>query len=355
MSTLFERLETFLAEGRSESFDDLARDVLDHQLELFPAWKRLQGNLPAKVAPPAVRPFPAELFKNDVAALGVEAGHVFETSGTGSGRPGRVAYSERDLELMRRAIDLGARRHLFPDGPGRTRILVLAPPPTLRPGNIMAWGMQRLIENFSVEGGAFLFGATGPDVPALLAHCERAMSEGTALTLIGASFGFVHLMDALAERGQSFELPAGSRLMDAGGTKGRSREISREGFRSAAERSFGIPAAWQTNLLGMTELGSQFYDQVVGSEPEERPLKRNGFWTRTWAVDPATLVPLPAGEPGLLVHLDLANLDHPALLLTQDVGAVFADGFEIAGRAAGADARGCSLALEEFLDQGARQ
>jgi len=159
----------------------------------------------------------------------------------------------------------------------------------------------------------------------------------------------VHLLDAFREQGHGFRLPAGSRLMDAGGYKGRSRELSRDEFRQGVERCFGIDRGCQTNLLGMTELASQFYDHVIGRAAGPAPRKQNPPWTRTWAVDPQTLAPETTGRPGLLVHLDLANLHHPAFVLTQDVGRCFDDGFEVEGRALGADARGCSLAIDEFL------
>jgi hypothetical protein len=46
---------------------------------------------------------------------------------------------------------------------------------------------------------------------------------------------------------------------------------------------------------------------------------------------------------------DLANLYSCAFLLTQDIGINYPDGFEILGRAPGAEAKGCSIALDEFL------
>jgi hypothetical protein len=304
---IFERVRSFIGSaGASEAFDRLAVDVIGYQLDLVPAWRRLQGKLPKRVDPAHVRPFPAELYKREIR---------------------------------------------MDDGPGKTCVLVLAPDPRTRPGIIMSYGMQRLIESFSIEGGEFLFGERGPDVSAFVDRIQSACRDGLPLTLIGASFGFVHLMETLGEQGTVFRLPPGSRLMDAGGYKGRSRALSRADFRDGVERCFGIGPDQQTNLLGMTELGSQFYDHVVGRPADTTPRKQNPPWTRTWAVDPGTLNPQPPGGAGLLVHLDLANLHHPAFLLTQDLGRCFDDGFEIEGRVQGAEARGCSLAMDAFLSQ----
>jgi hypothetical protein len=49
------------------------------------------------------------------------------------------------------------------------------------------------------------------------------------------------------------------------------------------------------------------------------------------------------------VHCDLANFNSVTSILTEDVGVAAGDGFLLLGRAEGAQARGCSLAVEEFL------
>jgi hypothetical protein len=72
-------------------------------------------------------------------------------------------------------------------------------------------------------------------------------------------------------------------------------------------------------------------------------------WVRTRAYDPETLEPLPDGEVGVLRHWDLANLDSVMALQTADLGRVRPGGFELLGRARGAEARGCSIAMDELL------
>jgi hypothetical protein len=47
--------------------------------------------------------------------------------------------------------------------------------------------------------------------------------------------------------------------------------------------------------------------------------------------------------------VDLANVDSVIALQTEDLGVWLDDGFEILGRSAGAEPRGCSLAVEEVL------
>ena len=140
-----------------------------------------------------------------------------------------------------------------------------------------------------------------------------------------------------------------SRTMDAGGYKGRSRELSRAELDEAIEARLAIAPKRALNLLGMTELASQFYDGVLVDGFARPRRKQNPPWTRTLVLSPDTLTPLADGEVGLLMHVDLANLERPAFIRTDDLGVKDADGFEVLGRASGADSRGCSLSVEELL------
>ena len=59
------------------------------------------------------------------------------------------------------------------------------------------------------------------------------------------------------------------------------------------------------------------------------------------------------GERGILVHCDLANYNAVTTILTEDVGLWAGhgenSGFLLLGRAEGAAAKGCSLAVDEFV------
>ena len=167
---------------------------------------------------------------------------------------------------------------------------------------------------------------------------------------LGTTFALVHWTDALRESGTRFRLPAGSRLMDTGGFKGRSREVTRAELYGTVGELLGIPAAWCVNEYGMTEMSSQFYDGVAGSAlaPSQR-LHVGPAWVRTQATDPETLKPLPHGETGVLRHVDLANLHSVAAIQTADLGITSPQGFRVLGRAQGAEARGCSLAMDDLL------
>ncbi|MDJ0788009.1 MAG: acyl-protein synthetase, partial [Myxococcota bacterium] len=155
-------------------------------------------------------------------------------------------------------------------------------------------------------------------------------------------------LDAMAERGLSRELPASTRVMETGGFKGRARERSRETLYAEIEAGLGIPASRIVNQYGMTELGSQFYDSVL-VDPAGPRRKLGPPWTRVRLVDPDDGSPVGPGEVGVIRIHDLANTGSLAAIQTADLGRAVADGFEVLGRAEGAEERGCSIALDEML------
>ena len=114
-----------------------------------------------------------------------------------------------------------------------------------------------------------------------------------------------------------------------------------------------MPSGRIVNEYGMTELLSQYWEpglETDGPLPIEERRHVAPPWLRTRVLDPATLEELPAGERGLLCHVDLANLGSVACVLTEDVGRLDEDGLQLFGRAEGAEPRGCSLAVEALLD-----
>lgn len=353
------------ADGRDgldgeRELERLALQLFAFQFETIAPYQRLcrgQGVTPERVTTwrqiPAV---PAEAFK----AYPLFAGELevvertFRSSGTTDPtRSSQAHFSRGGLAVMSAAVVANARRGLFADGK-RARVLVLAPSPEQAPHMIMSYGMAQLMRTFGLEGSRFVLGAKGLDVEALWTELGRCESGGVPVALFGSTFGFVQLFDWMEEQGRALTLPEGSRIMDAGGSKGRSREIGRAQFAAWASALCGVPAARVMNLLGMTELASQIYDVVDGGG--ERRVKRSPPWMRTEVVDPrrsgASGV-VGDGELGLLRHLDLANVERPLMVQSEDVGRRIGDGFEILGRAKGAEPRGCSLQAEELRVAGA--
>jgi len=362
-------------EWDSDTFEEMALALFRHQYKHMAPYRRLcdsRGATPDRIDRSRdIPPVPTSMYKSIPLFAGPESdvAQVFTTSGTtGADRKGESRFSKDGLDLMERSIVVNARRMLFPDIE-RLRILVLAPPPALAPRMIMAWGMERLIRRFGTDGSRFMVGPHGLDVPGLFADLRECQEKGLPVALIGASFGFVNLVDGMRAKGVSFKLPAGSRTLDAGGYKGKSKELTRAELEGAMSEAFGVAEGYTVNLLGMTELASQIYDDTLFEATRARTGESSGQtgsgsggrkapppWVRTRVVDPVTLKDLAPGEKGVLLHLDLANLDTPMAVLTDDVGILRSVvgapecdvRFEVLGRLTADDSRGCSLTVDEM-------
>ena len=339
------------------AFDEWARRVFAFQFEANPVYRRFclaRGRGPGDVEHWTEIPLvPTAAFKHlDLVAGPTEA--TFRTSGTTAGAGRRGRHGVRSLALYRASALPALKAHLLPSG-GRIRILSLVPSVAEAPDSSLARMIGFALDDFGAEGsGTFTSPETGIDLAAFGAALHEAVATRTPVWIAGTAFAFVHWLDAIA-MGQApiVRLPPGSRIMETGGFKGRSREVGRDELYGELERVFDVPNAWVVNEYGMTELFSQFYDTAVGADPD-RPLAlrhhRAPPWLRTRVLDPESLDPQPPGAPGVLAHYDLANLGSVSAVLTEDLGVADGEGrILLSGRSPGAEPRGCSLALEDLL------
>ena len=166
---------------------------------------------------------------------------------------------------------------------------------------------------------------------------------GEPIVLFGTAFAFVQLFDTTAE---NWPLPVGSRVIETGGFKGRTREVPREELYALFETRLSVPVENCHSEYGMSEMASQFYGRGLD------PTKRGPHWVRTRTIDPETGEDAAPGTPGLLRHYDLANFNSVQSLQTQDLGTLTPGGFVLHGRAPDAEVRGCSLTVEELWTKG---
>jgi hypothetical protein len=92
----------------------------------------------------------------------------------------------------------------------------------------------------------------------------------------------------------------------------------------------------------------------VLARPGEPRRKLGPPWTRVRVLDPETGADAAPGALGSLAIWDLANTGSVLALQTADLGRSLGDGFELAGREPGAEARGCSIAADELLGSAPR-
>ena len=342
-----------------DDFDALARRVVAYAIDHVPAYAGYcrargvseAGDLRGWRDIPAV---PTAAFKElRLLAEGATAEAVFRTSGTTRGPERRGEHHVADLGLYSASLRAGFRAALLPDG-ATLRFLSLMPSRAELPDSSLAFMISDVMEAFGGPGSRVCAGTDGLDTTGLRSALLRAIDDGVPVLLLGTSAAFIHWLDDAREKGEEYRLPPGSRLMDTGGYKGKGRSIPAAELRAAYRERLGIPAEACINEYGMTEMLSQLYDTTLrdpSAAADPRP-KAGPPWVRSSAVDPETLATLPPGEPGLLRHVDLANLGSVPAIQTEDFGRVDAQGrVFLEGRAAGAPPRGCSLAMDLLLGE----
>jgi acyl-protein synthetase LuxE len=343
-------LAATISTGAFADFDRWALRVFRHQFAQnapYRAFCERRGATPATVAAwdevPAV---PAAAFRRDVLDCGPPE-RVFVTSGT-SDPATRGRHAVPHLALYRASALVTFARFVLPDA-ARLPAVFLVPPLALRPDSSLAQ-MCAWVAAELASGGEWLVGAGGLEVEAVVARLAAAEAAGEALLLVGVTAAFARLFAACRAAGRTFRLGPGTRVVDTGGQKGLDRPLSRAAFLRECWSLLGV-AGWAcVNEYGMTELCSQRYDSVLDDRFHGRSLAPRRLvgppWLRTRVLDPDTLVPVPAGELGLLCHHDLANAGSVAVVLTEDLGrTVGDDGIEVAGRVRGATPRGCGMLM----------
>jgi len=306
-----------------EPFEQLALAIHAHQHAHDPLLARLRPT-------PATRwqdipAIPVDTFKQ--LAVGTvqadDAGVVFRTSGTTQGARG--VHRLRDT----RAYDHGSMawaRRCVPDMPAET--LALLPDPATSPDS----SLSHMVAGFAPAERTSWHLVDGRVDHASLTRAIQAARRPVFL----CSTAFA-LADALEHDLPA--LPEGSLVMVTGGFKGRRTQVSESDLHEAATHRLG--AARVVLEYGMTELSSQLWGHP--DSPYQPPP-----WLRVVAVDPATGAARPPGQAGQLRFFDLANVDSTLCIDTLDGGVVHGDGsLTLHGRLAGAEARGCSLPVEE--------
>lgn len=230
------------------------------------------------------------------------------------------------MKLYECAIPAPFKQFVLPDVSSIDMRYLIAPPREA-PSSSLSFMMGVVSRHFS-SSGRFYVKKGKP----LFKELARDLGELRGKTLILATaFSLKGFLDHLKREKIRLKLSAGSRIMETGGFKGNTQEISKKELYAECERFLGISHI--VSEYGMTELSSQFYARGTGSF-------QGPAWTRTIV------------EEGLLKHLDLANRGSVMAIQTEDLGRMKNDRlFKLLGRAPKSETRGCSLSYEDFIRQ----
>ena len=356
------------------AFDDLARRIAVFQARHVPGYARLLAarGLDVQRAPIASLPaVPTDAFRVSRVATHPPSLDVatFRTSGTTGSLAGRGAHALRTLDTYRAASLAWAKNTLFAPffagtesgmnihsaltqpaiNTATATVIAISPSPAELPDSSLARMMGWFVDELGGAGSGSAF-VPADDLARAVAVLDAASRGSRPVVVLATAFAWVHLLDRLGKT--ILPLPRTSRAMQTGGFKGRSREISKEDLRVGIARALGLSERDVIGEYGMTELTSQLYATPERRGDETPWIYRAPPWVRVRACDPSTLATLPQGRRGIARIEDLANVESAWAIQTADEVVVHEDGgVELFGRLPGETPRGCSLAIEELLEQ----
>jgi hypothetical protein len=355
--------ESILSGFHGEDFDALAVELFSLQFEHNAFYQVMCRT--RKITPPtvcAIRamtpsfsgrwtqiPFmPASAFKEtELSCIPlIERTAVFHSSGTTDHDPSRHVHNPESLAVYEASLWKWFQLHF-----GQTGDLVfLTPNPITAPHSSLVYMFETARQMSGLPESVFAGnvssdGSWAVDFGATIQRLKITSETGRPLTLLGTAFSFVHLLDHLAENKLRFELPDGSRVMETGGYKNRSRIMPKAELHALISKLLGITSDSIVCEYGMSELSSQAYDCEIHPPSSIRHPRAFRFppWARVQIVSPETGREVAEGKTGLIRVFDLANVFSVAAVQTEDLGIRRGDGFELIGRARQAEPRGCSF------------
>ena len=338
------------------AFDRLAREIWAFQCAHNVPYAAYCAALRVDDArPPAswreIPAVPTAAYKESTfATFDVEnAALAFVTSGTTRGIGGR--HYMQTAALYDAALLATFDHFMLADG-AKLRYLNLVPNPHERSDSSLGYMMAHISAHrgspettgWYVRGDAFL-------IDALFADIDDAIAQQQPVCIATTAFALVLALDTMEREKRTFTLPAGSRIMETGGFKGRTQIVNRTELYARACTAFGIGDEQVIAEYGMTELTSQYYDlarpAITLQSGTHYRVKGAPPWMRPRVVDHEGR-DLPDGTIGALVHVDCANRSSCVAVLTEDLGAIVDGNLVLLGREEGAHLRGCSLDAENL-------
>ncbi len=337
------------APGGDAEFEGLALALFRLQFEAVPVYRQFcaaKGASPESIRSWSEIPaIPTAAFKeHELSSLPPqERTHVFYSSGTTQQIPSRHFHNAESLAIYEASLLPWFARHFVGSQP--LDLLVLAPTTGEAPHSSLAhmFGAVRpLFAEACFAGKIAADGAWILDLEPIWQMLEKSIAKQRPIALLGTAFSFVHLLDACQSAGRKFSLPAGSRVFETGGYKGRSRTLSKQELHKQVSKLLKMPDHFILSEYGMSELSSQAYDCVAGTAGAAR-IFQFPPWARPQVISPETGDVAGEGEVGLLRIFDLANVRSIMALQTEDLATRRQNGFELLGRAPHSEPRGCSL------------
>ena len=267
------------------------------------------------------------------AAFQKPVAHFFLSSGTSQRDRSRSSFSKEGIDLYHEFSLLSFRAMLACFFPAESKPAGYSFIPSPE-----EWTTSSLAQMVSWIGEEFPLTYWTPDSPL----------PQQPVWLFATGF---HLV-SFADEGRRFPLPAGSVVIETGGTKGKTRSVTREELYSLISDCFAVDHNHIVSEYGMCELASQAYDFIDQPMGTIVPLERRWFrfpaWVQTKVLAPDQSIG-NVGDGSLIIDDRIRN-DLGTPFRTEDRALVREDGaFQLKGRVAFSPLKGCSLLAEDLL------
>jgi len=274
--------------------------------------------------------------------------HVFHSSGTTGQKPSRHFHSDESLRVYETSLWPWFKHNLALSHID-WRLIALTPPPEQASNSSLVHMFDHVRHQLSAPQTSFVGragkdGTWSLDIRNAMGQLECSQRDCKPVLLLSTALSLLELLESLVAQERAFRLPSGSRVLETGGYKGRSRPIPRAELHAFITERLGVPASQIYSEYGMSELSSQAYRVAADfdcSQPEY--CFRFPPWVRTQVISVETGKEVNYGEAGLVRVYDLANVYSVLGVQTEDLAIRRNEGFELLGRAQHAEPRGCSL------------
>ena len=285
MTRLVDRVARFVAASEGD-FDDLAAAAARFGYDRVEPYRRLcdRRGIPSATladwrAAPAV---PTSAFKS-LRLAAAEPREIFRSSGTTQGAGSRSVHHHPYPDLYRTVIDATFADACLPAGGGRVPILSLIPDRTAVPDSSLSFMADHVFDRHAAPASTWAASGSGIDLD-LACRWLRARTADQPVLILATALALVLLLDRLGDESEAaIRLPAGSRVFETGGFKGRTLETTPEAVRQRARTLLGLGPEAIVREYGMTELTSQAYSRPGGERLRTPP------WMPFRVLDPDTL------------------------------------------------------------------
>lgn len=242
---------------------------------------------------------------------------------------GRVRFSQPGLRLADTALKLQAQRYLALEQEEKVPILAFSGPPGPVHVNRLAYFLTRLEKFFGSGPTQYLGTSEGVSISTMLQALETASKTGRPSLLALSRDGLKQVAGVLWHCGVRYQLPAGSRVLVVERSDQLCPLNGLENVLAAVKERLGLEPTQVVHVLDRPSLPGQLYTDGLLAKHERRS-PRPGWqvppWMRACALDPERLTPLPTGKAGLLLYVNLANVERPVALLSDELACVHRSG-----------------------------